>query len=215
MGRPSRSHEKREELLPRLAEAFAKLGYRRTTTAELARRCRAPENVLYRLWPDKKAMFIAAIRYVYLLSEFTWKRLLDESGRKPARNRDTASPAERLLEYEALHHGEFNHYRIIFAGLSETDDPEVRVALAETYRRFARLVESQISAHRRGRSAGRGDARLSAWALVGLGTVANITRELGLADRRQRRRLIREIGRLVLDGTSRAPAERAPKASKA
>ena len=75
MARINRSQERRETLLPRLARAFAELGYRRTTTAELARRCRTRETTLYRLWPDKKAMFIAAIRYVYDLFESTWRQL--------------------------------------------------------------------------------------------------------------------------------------------
>ena len=61
MPRPDQSAEKRNELLPIIAETFTRLGFRRTTTAELAKRCKVRENILYRLWPDKKAMFIAAI----------------------------------------------------------------------------------------------------------------------------------------------------------
>ena len=49
MARPSQSPEKIKELLPVVARAFAELGYRRTTTADLARRCGVRENVLYRL----------------------------------------------------------------------------------------------------------------------------------------------------------------------
>jgi AcrR family transcriptional regulator len=77
MPRPSQISRKRQELLPIVARAFAELGYRRATTAELARRCGVPQNILYRIWPDKKAMFIAAIDYVYELSAATWQRLLD------------------------------------------------------------------------------------------------------------------------------------------
>ena len=65
MPRPNHSAQRRRELTPIVARTFAELGFRRTTTAELARRCGVRENVLYRLWPDKKAMFIAAIEYVY------------------------------------------------------------------------------------------------------------------------------------------------------
>ena len=56
MPRVSRLAEKRRELLPIVARAFADLGYRRTTTAALAGSCGVQENILYRLWPDKKAM---------------------------------------------------------------------------------------------------------------------------------------------------------------
>lgn len=192
MPRPNQTPEKRRELLPIVARTFAELGYRRTTTAELARRCRVRQNILYRLWPDKKAMFIAAIGYVYDQSVAIWHQLL-------ARRDVKQTPAERLLAYEATHHGEFGHYRIVFAGLSETDDPDVRAALADMYRRFQHFVEEQIGAHRHGKRRAPGPL-LAAWAIVGLGTVANIGRELGLLDDANRARLLAGVGRLLLEG---------------
>ena len=245
MARPNRSDEKRRELLPRLARAFADLGYRRTTTAELARRCQARETTLYRLWPDKKAMFIAAIRYVYELSEETWSRLASavtaggagaqsaaaagahsarvaEAGPQSAGAAgDAARPApvrstvaERLLAYESRHHGEFSHYRILFAGLSEADDVDIRAALADTYQRFAAFVAAQIAGHRGERSAVSPAPRAAAWALVGLGTVASIARELGLLGERQRQRLFSEVGRVLLRGTPGEPPAEAMSAGE-
>lgn len=192
MPRPNQTAEKRAELLPIVARAFAELGYRRTTTAELAERCGVRENVLYRLWPDKKAMFIAAIEYVYELSAQTWQKLLTESdGMRTA--------ASRLLDYESTHHGEFGLYRIVFAGLSETDDPEIRTALAEMYKRYHRFIQQRIGDHREQQDAAAGlDETLAAWAVIGLGTVANIGRELGLLTDRKRRALFRGIGRTLL-----------------
>jgi AcrR family transcriptional regulator len=195
MPRPNRQADQRRELLPTVARTFAELGYRRTTTAELARRCTVQENILYRLWPDKKAMFIAAIRYVYDESVAIWARLLADT-------RAAQSPAEQLLAYEATHHGEFGHYRIVFAGLSETDDPEIHAALADMYKRYQRFLREQIGAHRaqRGGAAEGDDPALAAWAIVGLGTVANIARELGLFGAAQRKRLFAEVGRALLEG---------------
>jgi AcrR family transcriptional regulator len=165
MARPNHSAQRRRELTPIVAKTFAEFGFRRTTTAELAGRCGVRENVLYRLWPDKKAMFIAAIAYVYELSATIWGKLLAEGDGR-------ASTAARLLEYESTHHGEFGLYRIVFAGLSETDDPEIRDALAEMYRRYHRFIQRQISAHRaQGNAGGAPDATVAAWAVVGLGTV--------------------------------------------
>ncbi len=192
MARPSQSTDKRRELLPIVARAFAELGYRRATTAELARRCGVQENILYRLWPDKKAMFIAAIEFVYTLSAATWERLLHSAA--PA-----GSAARRLLSYEAEHHGEFGHYRIVFAGLNETDDPEIRAALAAMYQRFGRFLAAQIAAYR-GDAAGGPSAADRAWGVIGLGTVANIARELGLISTRQRRTLMMVLGTLLLEG---------------
>lgn len=195
MPRPNESADRRRALLPIIARTFAECGYRRATTAELAGRCRIPENVLYRLWPEKKAMFIAAIGYVYELSAATWARLLTDPAGGPTH-------AERILAHEARHHGEFSHYRIVFAGLTEADDPDVRAALADMFQRFTRLLEREIRAHRESRAGGMPDAALAAWAVVGLGTIANIVRELGLFDDRQRSRFIAEVGHYLLDGRS-------------
>lgn len=185
VARPSQIEEKRRQFVPIVARAFAELGYRRTTTAELARRCGVQENILYRIWPDKKAMFIAAINYVYDNSAMVWGRLLAEG-------EASQSPAERVLEYESQHHGEHGNYRIIFAGLSETDDPEIRDALRQMYGRFHQFIARQMAAHR-GEKAD-GEARLQAWAVVGLGTVANIARELGLIDDDERCALFERVG---------------------
>ncbi len=206
MPRPSQAEDRRKAFLPVIARTFTELGYRRTTTAALAQRCGVQENVLYRLWPDKKAMFIAAIGYVYELSAATWARLLRSHS-----TRETH--AERVLAYESQHHGEFSHYRIVFAGLSEADDPEIRAALADMFRRFADLLSSEIRSHRatNGDAAGRDggsqppDAQLCAWSIIGLGTIANIVRELGLFSNADRTRLIQEVGRMLLRGGS--PAE--------
>jgi len=196
MPRPDRSSERREELLPVVAAAFAELGYRRTSTAELAERCGVRVNVLYRLWPDKRAMFVAAIHHVFERSLQTWEALLAEA-RTPS-----AAGARALLRYEAEHLGEHGLYRILFAGLGETDDAQIRTALAETYERFVTFIRHQVAAHRAA-AASHGDAAsvdLSVWALLGLGTVANIGRELGLLSADRRERLLVEIGDIILQG---------------
>jgi AcrR family transcriptional regulator len=193
MARPNQSPERRKELIPILARTFAQLGYRRTTTAELARRCNVQETILYRLWPSKKAMFIACIDYVYELSSTIWKDLI--GGDHPE-----SSAAEYLLDYESSHHGEFGFYRIVFAGLSETDDPDIREALQRMYMRFQRFVQSQIETHRGRRREERLDAAIAAWAFVGLGTVTNIGRELDLFSSEQQSSLMKSVGHLLLEG---------------
>lgn len=192
MPRPSLANQKRRELIPIVARVFAERGYRRTTTAELAQRCGVQENILYRLWPDKKAMFIAAIGHVYELAEATWARMLQAGGR--------GTSAERVLEYESKHLGEFGHSRIIFAGLSESDDPDIRRALARMYQRYQRFVFEQVGAHRGSKGSAGAQASMTAWALIGLGTVASITLELGLLSGPQRRKLMKQMGGLLLEG---------------
>lgn len=192
MARPSQRGERRRELTPVLARTFAELGYRATTTAELARRCDVRENILYRLWPDKRAMFVAALDHVYAQSEAIWASLIETSD-------GTASTAETLLEYESTHQGELGLYRMVFAGLSETDDPEIAGALKRLYGRFQKFVRKQIVEHRGAAAAPAApDPGLAAWAILGLGTVANVGRELGLLPAKTRARLLREVGDVLI-----------------
>ncbi len=193
MPRPDRSRERREELLPKIAAVFAEMGYRRATTSALARRCGVQEPILYRLWPDKKGMFLASIEYVYALSTRIWKDLPAEGG---------TSAAERILAYEADHHGEFGLYRILFAGLGETDDPEIEDALRRTYLRFQRFVRDRIVEHRRSRKGNAApEPEAAAWAVVGLGTIVSAGRELGLFGPKDRRRILSAAGRALLEGS--------------
>lgn len=188
MPRPDRSHERRTEFLPAIAKAFAELGYRRTTTAELATRCEVQETVLYRLWPDKKAMFIAVLDHVYDTSVAAWEKLLTAG--------DERSAAERLLAYEATHHGEFGFYRLIFAGISDADDPAIRDALARLYTRYHEFIVRRLREHRSDQ-AGAGIEQ-AAWALIGLGTIASVGKELGLLAASQRTQLWETVGPVLL-----------------
>lgn len=194
MARPSLIEEKRRDLTPVLAAAFAEVGYRRATTAALAKRCGIAENVLYRIWPDKKAMFLAAIDHVFESTVADWDAVLQQH---------PDDPAPYILAHDAKQRGHSQLHRITFAGLSESDDPEVREALGKMYRRFHRFVADRLREHRT--AAGRPDAgpdpALCAWAIIGLGTLTNISMELGLLGRDRRRALMTHVGSFLLDGS--------------
>ncbi|MEE4271890.1 MAG: TetR/AcrR family transcriptional regulator [Thermoanaerobaculales bacterium] len=195
MPRSDRSAERRAQHLPVIAEVFAELGYRRTTTAELARRCGVQETTLYRLWNGKKAMFLAAIDHVFSASMAIWQT--------QAVAGDGTSSAEKVLAYEAEHLGEFGLYRILFAAIGESDDDDIRAAVSTSYHRFHRWIERQIIDHRRRRpedAAVEIDPALAAWAAVGVGTIINIARDLDLSSGDERARLLSEIGGLLLQG---------------
>ena len=201
MPRPDLSSQRRLEFAPILAKTFAELGYRRTTTSALAEACGVQETILYRLWSDKQTMFLAALDHVYDLSERTWATLLSDT-------EDKYSQAQRILRYEADHHGEFGFYRILFAGLSETDDAEIRKGLRRLYRKFLSFIEGKVASHRGDREgANEIHAELLAWAILGLGTVSSIGRELGLLSLAKRRSLFLDVGgKFLLDGAGTDPA---------
>lgn len=175
-----------------------------------------PENVVYRVWKDKKAMIIASIEHVFERTVEAWRGLEAHAvgaKRGGGRGSEAASAAERLIDHEAKSLGRLGHHRIVFAGLSESDDAEVRSALARMYRAFQRSIRARIGEHRGGRghtrgrerrsvrwSAPRFDAELAAWAIIGLGTIVTIGRGLRLMPARLREVLLAHAGRLLLDG---------------
>lgn len=185
MPRPSQIDEQRKKLLPIVCQTFSDLGYRRTTTAELAQRCEVRENILYRLWPDKKAMFLAAIEDIFQSRSEKWEQILVDLP-------DPELRVERLIAYEAQHQGEFGFYRVIFTALSETDDDEMRAALIRMYRQFHKLVSQQITT---GRESDRDHLTVNdaAWGLIGLATISNIIVELNLLGPRQRKQMFASV----------------------
>ncbi len=112
----------------------------------------------------------------------------------------TGTGAERILAHEATHHGEFGLYRVLFTGLDEVDDDEVRRHLRATYRRFHRYIRDRIVEHRAARGIRGGvDPDAAAWAILGLGTISSIGREVGLLSSAARRSLLSEVGRTLLE----------------
>ena len=65
------------------------------------------------------------------------------------------------------------------------------------YRRYHEFIIRQITDHRGGRRAAA-SPDLSAWALIGMGTISSIGRELGVLAPDLRRRLWERIGPLLL-----------------
>jgi AcrR family transcriptional regulator len=195
MPRPSEAKDRERIFTPRIAAAFAELGYRGTTTAALANRCGVRENVLYRTWSSKRAMFLAAVEHFYTVTIDAWRKIaaeLPNSG---------PTLAQMILDRQAADHGRLRLYRIIFAGLTE-DDPEIRAALTDVYKRLHGFILSHVRLHRGNRTSSKNeqvDDTMAAWALIGLGAVTDIQRELGLLPAIQRQQFMKEVGRRILD----------------
>lgn len=191
MARPNQTQEQAKRLLPIVCQVFSERGYRRTTTAELAQRCAIRENVLYRLWPDKKAMFLAALDDIFRTRAKVWQQILADH---PARE----AAVERLVKYESRHQGEFGFYRIVFTALTEADDSDIRAALLKMYKSFQQLVTKQVQASRHVNESQALPAELAAWGLLGLATISNIIRELKLLPPRQRERMFAAVAKRLV-----------------
>ena len=197
MSRPSRIDEQRKRLLPIVCEVFSERGYHRATTAELAERCGVRENILYRLWRDKKAMFLAAIDDIFRSRAERWGEIL---AAQPGRDQ----AAEALLAYEARHQGEFGFYRVVFTALVEADDPEIRKAITGMYRRFHQRIRKLVDTSREAKKNSSGlSADATAWAMIGLATVSNIIRELEVLRPREREDMFLAVAKHLVEGDRR------------
>ena len=151
------------------------------------------ENVLYRIWPTKKAMFLDAVEHVYRATMQAWDVVIADASRGK-------TVAERILNNQADYHGRMRLYRILFAGLTE-EDPEVKSALRHVYRRFHEFIARQIEEHRKhhGRKGNLSPA-LAGWAMIGLGAVIDMQRELEILPVAERKTLMKEVGKAMLNG---------------
>ena len=199
MAYPRKIEKRRKQFMPRMAEVFIKRGYLGATSAELARHCNVRENVLYRIWPNKKAMFREAIRYIYDVTIENWQQILSQED-------GDRTPARRILNHQAANHGKMRLYRIVFAGLM-VDDPEIRADLRDLYREFHRYIVELLREHHQQSECATGlDEQAAAWALIGMGAVVDIQRELGLLEPQERGRLLRQAGDVIIAGPQ-TPAE--------
>lgn len=180
--------------MPIVCDVFSELGYRRTTTAELAERCGVRENILYRLWPNKKAMFLAAIDDIFQARNLVWDRILTE-------NTAPEKAIEQIVRYEATHQGDLGFYRIVFAALTEIDDEEIRTALTGMYKGFHQLMSRHLDVARRSVNGKNSlSAESAAWGLIGLATVSNIIRELKLLAPRKREKMFSDVAKCLVNG---------------
>lgn len=188
-----RQDERRAELIPKITRAFADLGYAHATTAAIAEICELRENQLYRLWPSKKAMFLAAIEHLYEYEVKRWSERMSVG--------DPAAAFRNLLGEEGKSRGSTGLHRVAFAGLGEVNDPEIRAAIASLYQRFHGFI---VAALKRGAASEDGGVSVSeedrlspqvaAWSLIALGTMSNIARELDLFSLPTQRKLMRDVG---------------------
>jgi AcrR family transcriptional regulator len=185
------SDEKRVRFLPIVTQCFARHGYRGTTTATLAEMCEVRENVLYRIWPHKKAMFLDCLDSIHDVTLALWTSLPEVEG-------DERSEAERILDFQARDHGKMQHYRLLFAGLME-DDAEIRRGLRKLYRRIHEHLTGIINEHPH-RSERPVEAQMAAWAMIGVAAMVDIQRELRMESAESRESMIRKIGLLLLNG---------------
>jgi len=168
---------RRQQVLDAAIRAFAQRGYEGASTQAIAASIGVGEPTIYRYFPSKRALFLAA--YDRCSSDLLerWRSLAAES----------TSPIDALTrigdwyvsELQARPHDLLLRYR----SLGLTEDPEISARVRTRYRETLAFLEDLYA---QARAAGQLDAsldpRAQAWLFVALGAVLDQAQLLGLGD---------------------------------
>jgi AcrR family transcriptional regulator len=167
--------KRREQLLDCAAELFAKMGYSRATTAQLAKAAGVTEPIIYRHFDSKKDLFVALIERTGRETVEQWEKHLA----------DAQDPAERLrrLIGDNPMVGEKSRfaYRVILQAISEVDDPEIHGALRNHIKALHAFVADELQvAQEEHKVTSRFSAEIIAWLLIDIGLGYGVLGAMGI-----------------------------------
>ena len=156
--------QRREQLLDHAAELFAKNGYARATTAELARAAGITEPIIYRHFASKRDLFIALIERSADRTLKFWEEHL----------KGASDPAERLRrligENPMVHGPQRDSYRVLLQAITEVDDEQIRHAISRHIGNLHAFLRKELEqAQSEHKVPTRMSADLMAWLLIHAG----------------------------------------------
>lgn len=201
---PKRPAPERKRLILKGAQAvFAGSSYGDAATADVAKAAGVSAAALYRYFPSKKDLYVAALRESGQRLQGIWRRMMSGA----------AGPVEAVLDVGMAYYDHLRSReaatRLWFRALCETNDADVRRVLAENFTAAVGVLEENL---RRGQAEGRFrkdvDARIAAWHFMSIGLTFDLLHLLGL-DGELDREKVEAWGRLYLRGVCEGPdAER-------
>lgn len=156
--------QRREQLLDRAAELFARAGYARATTAELAKAAGVTEPIIYRHFSSKRDLFVALI-------ERTGDQTLDDWKEHLADATDPADRLARLIGDNPMVQPKGRApYRVMLQAITEVEDPKIHEALIDHIGKVHTFISEEIrTAQQANQVTNRFDAQLIAWHLIHAG----------------------------------------------
>lgn len=167
---------RKEQLLDTALELFARLGYARATTAELAKAAGVTEPIIYRHFNSKKALFVALINR-------TGKQTLEQWTKDTAGATDPGDRLRRLIgDNPMVSEGGRKPYRVFLQAITETDDPDIRQAIdTHIHTLFEFLKKEIITAQQAHRVTARYSPELIAWLLLHIGLGYGVLSAMNIA----------------------------------
>lgn len=155
--------ERKGQLLDCALELFAKQGYARATTAQLAKMAGVTEPIIYRHFESKRDLFVALIQRTAERTRAHWERRLD----------GIDDPSERLrllLGDNPMTHEGAKEYRVLLQAITETEDDEVQSATAKHFLDLHAFIVREIGvAQQNDKVTKLFSAELIGWILIDVG----------------------------------------------
>jgi AcrR family transcriptional regulator len=156
--------QRKEQLLNHASALFAKHGYARATTAELARAAGVTEPILYRHFDSKRDLFVALIERAGRRTIASWERHLADA-------RDAAERLKRLLGDNPMVTPEGrDDYLVLLQAITEVEDEPIRAAVTSTFRNLHVFLKREVErAQDEHKVTTRFSSELIAWLLIHIG----------------------------------------------
>lgn len=156
--------KRREQLLGCAAELFARRGYARATTAELAKAAGVTEPIIYRHFKSKRELYIALIATTAEQTLRHWKERLAGAS-------DPGERLRRLIGENPMVTAEGSTpYRVLLQAITETDDAAIREAVAAHFNDLHAFLSKEIRRAQEERKSMKSfSPELIAWTLIHVG----------------------------------------------
>lgn len=117
--------ERRESVLRAAVPEFARGGLAGTSTEAVARRAGVSQPYLFRLFPNKKALFLATVRRAFDAVEATFRDAAQARGDRPVGDAMGEAYRQLLVDRDLL--------LLQMQAYAASDDPDVRAATREAF----------------------------------------------------------------------------------
>jgi len=194
--------QERKRLIVEGAEGvFADLGFAGADTRALARAAGVSAPALYRYFPSKKDLYLATLKRAGPRLAAIWGRVAG----------DVADPLAAIWNFGLGYYDDVQSHsplvKLWFLALCESDDPEVRAVLRESFTSFADQLQTNLERGKRDGLVGSDvDTRIAAWDFASIGLTLDVMNLLGL-DHELDRGKVEHWGRLYFKSIGRDSGE--------